>query len=358
MPKSFKRLYPHICEFENLYLAHRKARRGGKRKRPEVAAFEHHLGENLLRLRQELLAETYRPRSYRTFVVIERKERTISAAPYRDRVIHHALLNVVQPIFEARFIADSYACRKGKGTHRALDRAQGFAQRFPYALQCDVREYFPSVDHAILKARLARHIACPRTLRLIDLILASGEGVLAQRYTPILFPGDDLFAVARPRGLPIGNLTSQHWANLYLHPLDLFVKQQLRCQGYVRYSDDFLLFSDQKAELHHWRREIEDFLVTLRLTLHPRRAQVYPVADGIDFLGWRVFPHYRRLRRDNLRHAMRRLRRQQQAVREGRLDLADLSVSVKAWIAHLEHGQTYRLRQRVMRRFNFSTRGS
>jgi retron-type reverse transcriptase len=353
MPKSFKHLHLKICEFENLYLAHRKARRGGKRKRPEVAEFEHGLGENLLRLHEELLRETYRPRPYRTFVVIERKERTISAAPYRDRVVHHALMNVVQPIFEERFIADSFACRAGKGTHRALDRAQAFARRYPFVLSCDVREFFPSVDHAILRAQLARHVACPPTLRLIDLILASGEGILAGRYTPVFFPGDDLLALARPRGLPIGNLTSQHWANVYLHPLDLFVKQQLRCRGYVRYSDDFVLFSDQKAELHRWRREIEDFLVTLRLTLHPRRAQVFPVGNGIDFLGWRVFPHYRRLRRDNLRHAMRRLRRQQQAVRDGHLELADLSLSVKAWIAHLEHGQTYRLRRRVLRQFVF-----
>jgi hypothetical protein len=161
MPKTYKHLYPKICAFENLYLAHRKARRGGKRKRPEVAAFEHDLGENLLRLRKDLLAQTYRPGAYHNFIVIERKERKISAAPYRDRVVHHALINVIGPIFEARFIHDTYANREGKGTHAALDRAQYFARRHPYVLQCDVREFFPSIDHAILQGLLARHIACP-----------------------------------------------------------------------------------------------------------------------------------------------------------------------------------------------------
>jgi hypothetical protein len=220
-------------------------------------------------------------------------------------------------------------------------------------LQCDVKEFFPSIDHAILQAQLARHVACPPTLRLIESIIASGAGILAGSYTPHLFPGDDLLALARPRGLPIGNLTSQHWANVYLHDLDMFVKQSLRCPAFVRYSDDFLLFAASKRELHQWRAEVISFLETLRLTLHENKAQVYPVRDGIDFLGWRVFPFYRRLRRDNLRHAVRRLRIQQAQVAAGELPVAKLSESVRAWIAHLEHGQTYRLRRRILSRFVF-----
>jgi RNA-directed DNA polymerase len=355
VPKTFRNLYPQICAFENLYWAHRQARKGGKRQRPEVAEFEHNLGENLLRLREELVAQVYRPGPYRHFVVVERKERKISAAPYRDRVVHHALMNVVQPIFEARFIHDSYACRRGKGTHRALDRAQQFARRCPYVLQCDVREFFPSIDHAILLALLARHVACRPTLGLIDRLLDSGAGVLADRYTPVYFPGDDLFAATRPRGLPIGNLTSQHWANVYLHPLDLFVKQELGCRCYVRYCDDFTLFAADKATLHHWRGEVIGFLQTLRLTLHEERAQVFRAKNGINFLGWRLFPHYRRLRRENVRHAVRRLRQQQAAYACGALGLDELTASVRAWLAHAAHGQTYRLRRRMMGRFVFQT---
>jgi retron-type reverse transcriptase len=354
MPKTYKHLYPRICAFENLYRAHRQARRGGKRRRPAVAAFEHDLGENLLRLREDLLHRTYRPGAYHNFIVIERKERKISAAPYRDRVVHHALINVIGSIFDARFIHDTYANRRGKGTHAALDRVQHFARRYPYVLQCDVREFFPSIDHAILRGLLARHIACQRTLWLIDCILESGAGVLTDRYTPVIFPGDDLLALTRPRGLPIGNLTSQHWANLYLHPLDLFVKQDLRCKAYVRYSDDFLLFAGEKPTLHRWRAAIIRFLQTLRLTLHEERAQVFPVQAGVSFLGWRQFPHYRLLRRDNVRHAVRRLRNQQQAYRHGELDIEALSKSVRGWLAHAGHGNTYRLRKRVLQQFVFT----
>ncbi len=357
MPKTYKNLYPQICAFDNLYQAHRQARRGGKRKKSQVAEFEHNLGENLLRLQEELETQTYRPGPYYNFIVIERKERKISAAPYRDRVVHHALINVIEPLFEARLIHDTYANRVGKGTHRALDRAQHFARRYPYVLKCDVREFFPSVDHAILRRLLARHVACPSTLWLIDRILESGAGILADRYTPVYFPGDDLFAVNRPRGLPIGNLTSQHWANLYLHPLDLFIKQELHCGkrrgGYLRYSDDFVLFAADKPTLHRWRGEIIAFLQSFRLTIHEHQAQVFPVKNGVDFLGWRLFPHHRRLRRDNVRHAVRRLRRQQAAYRRGELTTEDLSASVRAWLAHAAHGNTYQLRRRIMRQFVF-----
>ncbi len=356
MVKTYKYLYPQICAFENLYQAHRQARRGGKRKHPPVAEFEHGLGENLLALQAELTAQTYRPGPYRSFILIERKERKISAAPYRDRVVHHALLNIIGPILEARLIYDTYANRKGKGTHAAIRRAQEFARRYPYVLKCDIREFFPSVDHAILRGLLARHIACPPTLWLIDQIIAGGAGVLDERYTPVYFPGDNLFAVNRPRGLPIGNLTSQHWANFYLHPLDLFAKQELHCRGYVRYCDDFLLFAADKATLRAWRAELITFLQTLRLTLHENQAQVFPTRCGVDFLGWRIFPYYLRLRRENVRYAVKRLRRQQATVARGELAPDVLTVSVRAWLAHAAYGNTYRLRRRMLRRFIFTWR--
>jgi retron-type reverse transcriptase len=354
MAKTYKNLYSHIYTFENLYQAHRQARKGGKRRRAEVAEFEHNLGENLLTLQTELAGQSYRPGPYRHFIVIERKERKISAAPYRDRVVHHALMNVIQPIFEARFIYHSYACRKGKGTHRALDQAQAYARRYPYVLQGDIREFFPSIDHAILRRLLTQHIACPPTLALIDQILNSGIGVLSDRYTPVYFPGDDLFAITRPRGLPVGNLPSQHWANLYLHPLDLFIKQTLHCSAYERYNDDFLLFAADKASLHRWRQQIIGFLHSLRLTLNENKAQVYPVKNGLDFLGWRLFPYYRRLRRDNVRHALWRLRQQQAAYARGDLNQERLTASIRAWLAHAAHGQTYQLRRRLLASFVFA----
>jgi retron-type reverse transcriptase len=210
MGKTFKHLYPEITSFGNLYLAFQQARRHGKRKQPEVATFELDADQEVLRLQAELRDKTYRPGAYHHFYIYERKRRKISAAPFRDRVVHHALCRVIEPVFEPRMIADSYACRKGKGTHRAIERAQEFARQRRYVLQCDIQQCFPSIDHAILRGLLARYIADDDVLWLIDQILASGAGVLADEYTMQYFPSDDpstgsgqgLFAALRPRGLP------------------------------------------------------------------------------------------------------------------------------------------------------------
>ena len=241
-------MFDRLTCWENLLLAYRNASRG-KRGHPSVAAFEHRLEEHLAALRAELRDGTYRPGSYTSFFIHEPKRRLINAAPFRDRVVHHALFSVIEPLFEATFVRDSYANRRGKGTHRALDQAQRFARRFRFVLQLEVRQFFPSIDHAILRELVARNIFDPEVVSLIDQILASGEGVLSEAYDMVYFPGDDLFAVNRPRGLPIGNLTSQFWANVYLSPIDHFVKRELRCPGYVRYVDDLLLFGDDRGML-------------------------------------------------------------------------------------------------------------
>jgi retron-type reverse transcriptase len=347
MPKTFKNLYTQVYAFDNLYQAFRRARKGGKRKNERVAAFELDLEANLWQLHDELRTQTYHPGPYHNFYIRERKRRLISAAPFRDRVIHHALCNVIQPLFERRFIYDSYACRVGKGTHRAVDRAQAFARRREYVLQCDVQQFFPSIDHQILRTFLAHHIADEQVLDLIDLLLESGAHVLSDVYQMQWFPGDDLFAVNRPRGLPIGNLTSQHWANVYLDRLDHFVKEELRCHGYLRYCDDFLLFHDDKAQLWAWREAVIDFLTTLRLRLHEEKAVVFPTRTGITWLGYRVFPHYRLLRKDNVKRFRRRLRRMRDAYQAGELDVEQPHASVQSWIAHASHANTYHLRQRI-----------
>jgi retron-type reverse transcriptase len=259
-------LFERICTWGNLYLAWRNAARG-KRGREPAARFEYRLEDNLLQLQQELQDQTYRPGAYHSFTIHEPKRRLISAAPFRDRVVHHALCNVIEPIFERSFISDSYANRVGKGTHRALDRCQAFARRFRYVLQCDVRQFFPSIDHAVLRDILSRKIADPDVMWLVDRIVESGIGVLAEEYDVVYFPGDDLWAVERPRGLPIGNLTSQFWANCYLNPFDHFVKRELRCKGYLRYVDDFLLLADDKATLWAWRETLIERLAQYRLSV-------------------------------------------------------------------------------------------
>lgn len=162
------------------------------------------------------------------------------------------------------------------------------------------------------------------------------------------FPGDDLLTPLRPRGLPIGNLTSQFWGNVYLNGLDQHVKRRLGCRAYARYVDDFVLFADDKARLHGWKEEVGAWLQCLRLTLHPRKSVVFPVRDGIDFLGYRVFPMRRRVRRVAVRRFTRRLRRLREAYRAGEVGLEHVHQSVQSWITHVSHAQSYRLRRAVL----------
>jgi RNA-directed DNA polymerase len=339
-------MYRQLCSWDNLLLAYRRASKG-KRGHANVAAFEHHLEDHLLDLQTRLRSQDYSPDPYTSFYIHEPKRRLISAAPFRDRVVHHALCNVIDPIFERTFIADSYANRVGKGTHRALNRAQELARRYPYVLPYDVRQFFPSIDHAMLRPILARKIPDTDVLWLIDRILESGRGVLSEEYDMVYFPGDDLFAIDRPRGLPIGNLTSQFWANVYLNPFDHFVKRTLRCQGYVRYVDDFLLFGDDKSTLWRWKAAVQARLADVRLTIHAE-AHPRPVTEGIPFLGFQVFPQRRRLKQRKGIYFRRKLRAMIAAHCAGDLELVRISASVQGWVNYVRYGNTVGLRKAVL----------
>lgn len=353
MSQQYHHLWPQVANFGNLLVAHYLAARG-KRSKPSVAAFEYDLEENLLQLRDELRSGAYRPGAYTSFHIHEPKRRLISAAPFRDRIVHHALVNVIGPIYERKFIYDTYANREGKGTHRALDRCTHYLRRYRYVLALDVRQFFPSIDHAILQGILAQTLADERVLDLAGKIIASGVGVQRDEYVMVYFPGDDLFASERPRGLPIGNLTSQFWANVYLNGLDHYVKRQLKCQGYVRYVDDLLLFSDDKPTLHAWRAAVIEYVAGLRLTLHEERAQPRPCATGVPFLGFQVFPDHRRLKRRNVVNARRRLQALSRAYQRGEVDQARARAGVLGWINHASTGDTWGLRQAVLGSISFT----
>ncbi len=218
--KRHGNLWPTLTSFEHLLRSSEKAKRG-KRFRPAVARFEFNLEPELWKLREQLLGKAYRPGQYRSFYIYEPKKRLISAAPYRDRIVHHALTGMLEPIFEPTFIADSYACRKEKGTHAAVDRCQQFARRFRYVFKADIRKFFPSMDHEILKTQVARKIKDPDVLWLVGRTI---DGSNPQEEVQHYFPGDDLFTPGeRTRGIPIGNQTSQFFANVYLDPLDHFI---------------------------------------------------------------------------------------------------------------------------------------
>jgi retron-type reverse transcriptase len=342
--KTHKELFPLVCSFPNLLLAYRKARTG-KRTRTDAARFEIGLEHEILRLQEELSALSYVPGPYRSFHVYEPKKRLISAAPFRDRVVHHALCNIIEPLFERTFIYDSYANRIGKGTHRAILRYQHWCRLNRYVLKCDIRKFFPSIDHDILKHLVRRKISCRKTLWLIDTIIDHSN---AQEQVLEYYDGDTLFSpLERRKGLPIGNLTSQFFANVYLNPLDHFIKERLRCRFYLRYVDDFLLLSDDKHELKHWKDEIENVLGELRLTVHENKTMAFPVAEGIEFLGHRVFPSFRLLKKPNVVRFKRRLKFLQAEYLHGRINLQKLHERLQSWIAHASFSDTHRLRTKL-----------
>jgi RNA-directed DNA polymerase len=347
-------IWPRVVSFENLLEAHRRACRG-KRRRPDVQAFTLALEHNLLGLQRELDEGHYRPGTYRLFTVYERKPRLIAAAPFRDRVVHHALMQVIEPFIDRRFIPDSYACRPGKGLHRAVDRYQAWARQYAYVLKLDVRRYFPSIDHRLLKAGLRRHLKDPRVLDLLERIVDSAP---VTGEAPVPFPGDDLLTpLERPRGIPIGNLTSQFFANLYLDPFDHWLLETERVHAYLRYVDDLYLLGDDLARLWALRGACAEYLAGLRLHLHPRKAQVFPTREAVDVLGYRVSRERRWLRNPNGYRFRRRFRRLLAAYRAGRLEWGELMPAVQSWIGHARHAETAGLRAAIFGPVAFDREG-
>jgi len=346
--KRYGNLFSQIIEFSNLFKAAKTAEKG-KRYRDNVLEFNFNLELELFKLQTELTTKTYQPGSYKTFEIKEPKPRLISAAPYRDRVVHHALCNIITPIFERTFVIESYANRVNFGTHKALQKFTKYIRSSHYILQCDIQKYFPSIDHEILKSLLRRKIKCLDTLWLIDIIIDNSN-----RQIPAItyFPGDDLLTpVNRKYGLPIGNLTSQFFANVYLNGFDHFIKENSR--KYVRYVDDFALFSDDYTLLQKMRLAMEEYLISLRLKMHPMKTQLFATKYGANFLGFRVFPTHIRVRTENLKRARKRLRKLQADYIQGKITRQEISQSINSWVAHLEHGDTWRLREKIFEEFKF-----
>lgn len=342
--KTYKHLYPEIVSFRNLLTAAQKAQRGKRFKR-STACFNHNLEKELLCLQRELTSKNYRHGHYVDFLIHDPKLRLISAAPYRDRVVHHALCNVIEPIFDRTFIFDSYACRKGKGTHAAVDRYTAFARRNKYVLKCDISKYFHSIDHEILFSVLTGKIRCSDTRWLIGNIIGSR----IDKSQIVYFPGDDLFTpYNRKRGIPIGNLTSQFFSNIYLNGMDHHIKEDLNCRSYIRYVDDFVVLDDDKQRLWGVRKEIEEYLDGLRLKLNPRKSGIHRVCDGIPFLGYRVFPTHRLLDKGNALRMRRRMKQMAGEYENGNISLDKIHQRVQSWIGHAGHADTWKIRSRIL----------
>lgn len=322
---QFNNPYHDIISVENLLEAWREFA-SGKRSRADVQEFEENLMDNLLKLRDNLATKTYRHSEYWAFKISDPKPRDIHKASVRDRLLHHALYRQSYPFFDRTFISDSYSCRKEKGTHRAMKRFNMFAlkvsrnnTRMAWVLKCDIRKFFASVDHAALMDILRAYIPDQDILWLIGQVVQSFSSTA---------PG---------KGLPLGNLTSQLLVNIYMNEFDQFAKHQLKARHYIRYADDFVFLSHDRALLEsllpHIARFLRDRLI---LELHPNKVSVSTVASGVDFLGWVHFPDHRVLRTTSKRRMLRRIEEV-----EGRKE------TVQSYLGLLSHGNAYGLRKEI-----------
>ena len=317
-------LWEEVASYGAIRRAALRAARG-KRDTFGARAFSERLEPETLRLERELRAGTWRPSPAARFRIRDPKPRTITAVPFRDRVVHHALIAPLEPVFERHMIATSYACRRGKGLHRAVARVQGWSRRYRFCLRMDVRAFFPSLEHAVVLGSLARVVKDRRVLALSERIVR-GSGL--------------------ERGLPIGSLTSQWFANLVLDRLDHVVKEELRVRAYARYMDDVVAFADTKRELWRIAERAGEYLAEpLHLEPKPGATQVVPSASGIPFLGFLVFPGTIRLRPDKRRRSRWRLGELAWLHARGRITDERFRRATAAVLEHLALASTRALRR-------------
>jgi retron-type reverse transcriptase len=353
--KRYKDLYAKIYDFENLYEAYLEARKN-KRYKEDVLQFSAHLEENLIILQNELIYKTYRVGHYHQFMVSEPKKRLIMALPFRDRVVQWAIYRQLNPLLDRQFIEDSYACRIGKGTHNAVDRLQYWLRKIDrtgkqwYCLKMDVAKYFYRVDHEILMRILERKIKDKELLWLLSAIINSEDTAFGLPLDADIADNNSAVRLF-DCGMPIGNLTSQMFANLYLNELDQFVKQELREHYYIRYMDDMLILTDSKAKAHALKAEIERFLdEQLHLNLN-NKTGIRPVYLGVEFLGFRVWATHRKLRKSSAKKLRRGLRNLRVLYSKGRKTLSETVASAKSYFSIFRHFDGYNLRRKLCKTF-------
>jgi len=298
----------------------------GKQGKKDVIKFQAELAGNIVSLYSDLKNKTYIHGPYSVFNISDPKPRIIHKATVRDRVLHHLIYKELYWYSHSRFIYDSYSCRVGKGTHRALNRFRSFARKVSenhtqtcFILKCDIKKFFANIDHDVLMRTLKRHIADADILWLINQVISS-------------------FNMAIPRiGLPLGNLTSQLLANVYMHEFDMYIKQELRIKYYIRYADDFAIMSQDRNWLEETLPKIRDFLFdNLKLQLHPDKVSIKTFASGVDFLGWVHFPGHRVLRTSTKRRMLERIKKV-----NGKRE------TVVSYLGLMSHGNTMKLQRKI-----------
>ena len=336
-------IFYKVTSLDNLILAHKNALKG-KRSNYYAAAFDYNLISRLIKIQTELRDYTYQPSGYRKKIIIEPKVRLIEAPAYPDRIVHHALHYYLNPFYERFFIADSYACRPRRGIHQAAKRVQQFLRLGGpdiYVCQIDISKYYASVNHDRLLQLLQSKIDDNSLLNLLWQIIDSTDSGTEH---DSLFAADSYYFTKGRRGIPIGNLTSQLFANIYLHHADMYAKQQLKIRHYIRYMDDILFFHHDKAQLHQWRQDMEEFLYNeLYLTINPRKVRIYPVSQGVSFVGYVIYPYHLRLRGSSVRRFKKRYRKQLLALSLHKIEIDDVNKSFASWKAHAAHASTKNL---------------
>lgn len=355
-------IFDTIASFESLSTAYHKARLG-KQSKPKICEFDFYLEAELSKLEYELKSGQYQPSAYTHFKICEPKLRQVSAPAFRDRVVHHSLVAEIEPLFEKRFIYDSYACRKHKGTHLGARRVKKFlmAARTKYgknqpiyALQADIKQFFKSINWDILLQLINKTVDCPETYDLIEKIIISYKSAAPESAQLDLFNQSHHHLVAGARvGLPIGNLTSQLFANVYLDQLDHFVKDQLREKHYSRYMDDFLIIHPDKTHLLNLQDEIKQFLQKkLKLRLHPKKNVIKHAENGIPFVGYLIFYDHTLIRGNTLRRMQKNYRNKIKAQKDDKITPERLAATESALYGHFNHANTYGLEQKMFQSEN------
>ncbi|MCP5004076.1 MAG: RNA-directed DNA polymerase (Reverse transcriptase) [Planctomycetes bacterium] len=337
--KRIGNLFEKVHDFENLLTAFGNAFRG-KRSVRSCCLYDFNLEREILMLQDELKSGIYKPGRYRYFKIFEPKARVISVAPFRDRIVHHALINVIGPLFESRFIHDSYATRKDKGTHKAIRRAQQFFRHDRYYLKFDIRKYFDNISHDILLGLLNRKIKDTGLLSLLEIIIKNSD--LSRKNMA-------------GRGLPIGNLTSQFFANVYLDLFDHYIKDELGIRRYVRYMDDCVMFDNRTDTLKDYLRLSEDFLVRrLGLEIKEKSVIINSGFNGLPFLGYRIFPSTLRLKKENIRRLKTKLKLREGQLSNGIISEEKFYNSTLGIINHVQFADSLKLRRDIF----FRNKGS
>lgn len=327
--KKFDKQYKDIINIENLLLAWQEFL-CGKRQKKEVEEFGQILMDNIFNLFNDLKSKTYNHSLYQAFKINDPKPRDIHKASVRDRLLHHAIYRILYPYFDTKFIYDSYSCRLEKGTHKALDRFKSFGNKVSrnntktcYVLKCDIRKFFASINHEILKSILEKYIEDKDILWLLNQIINSFHTFTSSTLSRQI-----------GKGLPLGNLTSQLLVNIYMNEFDQFVKRELKVKYYIRYADDFVIFGEDKEYLEDILKQMKEFLEDkLRLQMHPDKVFIKTLASGVDFLGWVNFPTHRVLRTATKKRMFRNLKGNEYK-----------EESIQSYLGMLSHGNSYKLR--------------